>query len=480
MLTENVLVAVLGGALGVFLAWGGMELLKALLPADFPRLQAVSMHGGVVLFLVALTVFTALLAGLAPALQGARCEPSEALHDGGGAGSHRRTLRLRGALVVAEVTLAATLLVGGGLLLRSFQTLLDAGAGFEPRGVLTFSLSLPGATYGEETERTRFVQEYLHRLRALPGVTAAGAASDLPWTGWDENSGFTIVADTVERERSPQGRYHRATPGYFEAVGWPRVAGRTFGVADRAGAPPVVVVNASLARTYFGDDPRAALGRVLDLWGAQREIVGVVGDVADRPADAHTPPAFWFPFAQMPEANLSLTVQTAGEPLTLLPAVRRGLAELDPELPVAEVRTLDDVMAAAYAERRLLMLLTNLFAALAVLLFAVGAYGALSYSVEQRRRELAIRVALGAPGRGLVALVVGQGLRLAAVGLVLGVALALVLGEAVSGFLYGVSPRDPAALAAAALLTLAVATMASLGPAVRATRADPSRSLRTD
>jgi len=479
MLTENVLVALLGGAVGTALAWGGMELLKMALPADFPRLQAVSMHGGVVLFLLALTALTALLAGLAPALQGSRCEPAAALHDGGGAGSDRRTLRLRGALVVVEVTLAAALLVGGGLLLRSFQTLLDAGAGFEPRGVLTFSLSLPGSTYGEQQQRADFVADYVGRLRTLPGVTAVGAATDLPWSGWDENSGFGIVGDTTERERGPSGRFHVATPGYFEAAGWPLLAGRAFTAADRAEAPLVLLVNESLARTYLAD-PQAALGRRLDLWGGEREIVGVVANVADRPGDAHTPPALYFPQGQMPFSNLSVTVRADGEPLLLAPAARRELAALDPELPLADVRTLDDVVAAAYAERRLLMLLTNLFAVLAVLLFAVGAYGVLAYSVQQRRRELAIRMALGAPGRAVVGLVVGQGLRLAAVGLALGIALALLFGEAVSGFLYGVSPRDPATLAAAALLTLAVAAAASLAPAWRATRTDPVRSLRAD
>jgi predicted permease len=481
MLTENVLVALFGGALGLLLAWGGVELLTAVLPAGFPRLHAVSMHGGVVLFLLGLTAVTALLAGLAPALQGSRCEPAAALHDGGGAGTERRTLRARGALVVAEVALAAALLVGGGLLLRSFQTLLHAGAGFAPEGVLTFSLSLPGSGYGEDRQRADFTAAYLDRLRALPGVSAVGAASDLPWTGWDENSGFEIVGDTVQRERSPQARYHTATPGYFAAAGWPLVAGRALTAADRGDAPPVLLVNESLARTYFAaDDPAAALGRRLDLWGAEREIVGVVGDVADRPGDAHTPPAFYFPHAQRPFPNLSLVVRTAGEPLSLLPGVRRELAALDPELPVADVHTLDDVVAAAYAERRLLMLLTNLFAALAVLLFAVGAYGVLAYSVQQRRREMAIRRALGAPERSVVALVVGQGVRLAAAGLALGVALALLAGGAVSGFLYGVSPRDPMALSAAVLVTLLVAAGASLAPALRATRTDPAAVLRAE
>jgi predicted permease len=369
------------------------------------------------------------------------------------------------------------LLVCAGLLLRSFAALEASPGGFVAEGVLTFQVALPGARYRSESDRAHFVARLLEVLRSTPGVVSAGGSTDLPWTGYDENSGFGIVGQASDPSREPEGRYHAATDGFFESIRTPLVEGRLLMPADRTDAPPVVVVNRSLAQRYL--DGRA-VGRVLDLWGKPRTIVGVVGDVKDTPASTSAEPAFWFPHSQMPFPLVVLAVRTSGDPLALAGSIRQAIRGLDPEMAVADLKPLTDVADAANAERRFLLVIVALFAVSALLLAAVGAYGVLAWTVQQRARELGIRTALGARRVQLLRLVLGQGLRLATAGLIVGLSAALVSGRLLQALLYGVTPRDPLTFVAVGAATLAVATAASLLPALQAMRANPSEVLRLE
>jgi predicted permease len=406
-------------------------------------------------------------------------EVAAALQGGGRTASGgRETLRLKNALVASEVALGSALLIAAGLLLRSSAMLQRADHGFRPDGVLTFSVSVRGAAHSDDSQVPVFFERLLDRIGALPGVRSAGAATALPWTGWDENSGFAIVGDAMHRERPRHARYNAVTPDYFRTIGAPLKRGRWLADTDSPTAPPVVLINESLAREYLGD--RDPLGRKLDLWGKQREIVGLVGDIKDTPAALTAEPAFYFPQSQVPFRLMSFAVRADVDPMVLAEPIRRAVQTLDPELPIAEVRTLDDVVAAANGQRRWVLALVGLFATLASGLAAVGTYGVITYSVEQRRREIGIRAALGADAGDLVLDVLGQGMRLAAIGLALGVAIALGLGRVLSSLLYGVSPHDPATFALVLPLSAVVAALACLVPAWRASRIDPAEAIRSE
>jgi predicted permease len=477
-LTESAVLMVPGAALGVLLAVAGVAALVAVLPSDFPRLQNVRIDVGVLLFTALLSGMAVVAFGLFPAWQQASEDPRSSLQDSGTrTGAARHTVRARGLLVASEVALASMLLVSAGLLLRSFAALEASPAGFVPERVLTFQLALPGARYEAEVDRATFVARLLDALRSTPGVVSAGGSSDLPWTGYDENSGFGIVGQAVDPSREPEGRYHVATDGFFESIRTPLVDGRLLTMADRADSAPVVIVNKSLAERYLAG---RAVGRVLDLWGKKRTIVGVVGDVKDTPASPGAEPAFWFPHSQMPFPLVTLAVRTAGDPLALAGSIRQAVRALDPEMAVADLKPLTDIADAANAERRFLLVIVVLFAVSALLLAAVGAYGVLAWTVQQRARELGIRTALGAQRAQLLGLVLGQGLRLAAAGLVVGLLTALVSGRLLQALLYGVTPRDPLTFVVVGAATLAVATAASLVPALQAMRANPSEVLRLE
>jgi predicted permease len=477
-LAEALLLSVLGGALGVGLAQALLPALLRAMPGDFPRLHAVSVDESILAFAVLLCGAATLLVGLAPALQNSSGDLQGPLRgDSAGGTASRRALRWRGAIVVVQMTLACALLAAASLLLRSFETLLHTPPGFEPRGALAFDLYFPPARYSDPAALNAATARLEERLRALPGVRAAGLATALPWTGWDENTGFEIVGREVKDGDEPNARFGSASPGFFGALGLPVRSGRGITAQDAKDAPPVVVVNAALARKYFvGQDP---VGRSLDLWGSKRTIVGVVGDVKDAPADLEAQPAFYWPTAQQAFPALAVVVR-ADHPLALLGSVRSAVAEVDPELPVANLRPLEEVADAAYARRLFLLAVVVIFAGLALALAAVGAYGTLAYAVERRRREIGIRVALGADRRLILRQVVGQGLGLSALGIGLGLAVALVAGRLLQSLLYGVTPHDPSALAAASAILLLVSALAALLPALKALRSSPARVLRAE
>lgn len=475
-LTESLALTLPGAVVGAALAIGGVIVLRAILPQDFPRLHNVRVDWIVLMFSIAVACVSAAVFGLLPAWHEATDDTRPALHDASARSSaSRRTTHMRNLLVIGELALASTLLVSAGLLARSFLTLQRSDAGFAPSGVLTASVSLPSVRYSDPAARGRFFAALLDDIRRLPGVTAAGAGTDLPWTGYDENSGFAVVG---RRDADGSGRYHAATPGYFEALRVPLRGGRFFDERDRTDTARVLVVNQALVSLYFPHE--AAVGQLADVFGEKRTIVGIVGDVKDTPSDAVAQPAFWMPQSQVPFSTVSLVIRTITDPRSAVGPIRALLRARDPELALAQVETLDDIARAANAQRRFLLAIIALFTAAALVLAIVGAYGVLTWTVRQRRRELGIRVALGADRKHVLSLVVGQGVRLGLIGLAAGLLIALAAGRILQSLLYGVSPRDGVTFGVAGIAMLALSAIAALFPALLASRTNPVEVLRLE
>jgi len=477
VLAENLVLGVLGGSAGLLLAAVTIPVLHSILPPDFPRIHEIRMDAFAASFAVVAALLTSLLAGIIPAFRQTMADPVKSLNANARvtAGGHG-VRSLRGALVVAEVALACILCFGATLLVRSGMQLAEREHGFQPSGVLTFQLDLPRQSYNNGGKITAFYSEVLNRWREVPGVTAAGAATSVPWTGYDDNTSFQIPGRPAKPGESIQARYHVATPGYFEALRWPLRRGRFFEPADSAGAQLVVIVNEVLARRYFDSvDP---VGREINFFGRPRRIVGVVADVRDYPADLQAEPAVWMAAAQEPFSLLSVVVRTSGEPFQMVTRLRETLATLDRELPMAELRTLDTVAAEALAERRFALLVCQAFGGLGLLLAAIGIYGLLTYIVQQRRKEIGIRMALGASRPALLWMVTGAGLRLSLAGVIAGVLLSPLAGRAMKSLLYGVSPTDVLTLVVTPLLILVTALIASAAPGWSAARSQPISALR--
>jgi predicted permease len=477
-LTESAVLMIPAAVAAGAIAWAGTAVLHAWLPADFPRLHNVRVDAGVLLFSVALSAVSVVLFGLVPTWRDG-VEAGDSALRGGRSSAGRHTTRVRQALVAGEIALASALLVAGGLLAQSFVRLQRSEPGFRAERAATAAITLPEARYATVESAGRFLDQLVRETSALPGVASAGAGSDIPWTGYDENTGFDIVGRPAPAGIDYNARFHAATPGYFQAVGIRLMEGRHFDERDRADAEPVLVVNQALARKYFGGE--SPVGRVIDLWDKKRTVIGVVADVKDRPADADAVPALWWPYAQSPRSAMTLVIRTVyDDPLAAVADVRRIAARLDPELPLADVRTLEHVAASANAQRRFLLAVTLLFAGVAIALAALGAYGVLSWTVRQRTREIGIRMALGADRRLVLGHVLGQGLRLSALGLVAGLLIALASGRVLARLLYGMSPTDPGTFAAAAAGVLVLSALAALGPALTATRTSPIEALREE
>jgi predicted permease len=484
LLTESVVLALAGGALGLLLAASGVDLLMALAPAGLPGVHTIALDGPVLGFTLAVALGTGLVFGLAPALTLTRADPGAGLRDGGrGATDGARRNRLRSLLVVSEVALALVLLVGAGLLLRSFQRLIALDPGFDPRHVLSAVIPLVDPRYQEPARRAAFYQDLVGRVRALPGVEAAGAINHLPIGGdvW----GFSYTVEGLPPPapgETPNAVYRTIAPGYLRALGMSLLAGRDFHAGDRPDSPGVVIVNQAFARRAWpGQDPLGKRIRVEDGGPNPREVVGLVKDVRERDWTAQPPPEMYLAFLQNPPTRgLTLVVRAAGDPLTLAPAIERQVWAVDRNLPVVQVRSMDQVVAQAVGQPRFNLLLLNAFAALALLLAAVGIYGVMAYAVHRRTQELGIRLALGAPASHLRRLVVGQGMALAAVGVALGLVAALSTTHIMRAMLFEVTPTDPLVFGVIAALLLAVAFLATYLPARRATRIDPMLALRAE
>jgi predicted permease len=485
MLTESLLIALLGGGLGAILAEGGVKALVSLLPAGFPRAHDIHVNAWVFAFTFLVSIVTGILFGLAPALQASRMDPKRGLYEGGrGSTGSARQQRLRSVLVVAEVSLACVLLIGAGLMLRSFLNQLNLDPGFRQDHVLTASLSLPQATYKKDADVARFYDRLMTNLSSLPAVQSVGAGSDLPWTGYDENAGgFTIEGKKPPPHEEFHARYHMATPDYFRALGTTLVRGRFFAETDNADAPKVVIVNQVMASRYWPNED--AIGKRFTFEDAPKEkdwfrIVGVVGDVKDKPDSRGAEPAFWWPHLQQPSPDMLLVLRTSSDPRSLADALRDQVKKLDPSLAIADVRLMDKVADESIATPRFAFLLVGLFAGLAIVLAGIGTYGVISYSVSQRIPEFGLRLALGAPPINLLRMVLVQAAKLAVSGAIIGLTIALTLARVLRSLIYNVSPADPMTFISVAILVIAIAMLACYLPARRAAKASPMIALRAD
>ncbi len=482
LLTESLLLATVGGAAGILLAKWIIAVFGTLGAEQLPRLHAVNLDGRILLFTLALTLLTGVLFGLVPALQAGRVNLNEVLKEGRSQGASGRQRRLRDALVMAEVALALVLLIGAGLLLRSFWKLQQINPGFTPERVLTASLTLPIARYSQRLPKVAaFQQQLLDRLAALPGVQSVGLTSDLPWTGYDEIMLFNIEGKTFPPNQGPTARYHYVSTDYFRTIGVPLIAGRFFSAEDRPGTPAVVLINRSMAERYWPGE--SAVGKRFSFSSQPREqdwltVAGVVGDVKDFPYSPAAEPAFYWPMTQEPVRPMILAVRTAAEPSNLIEAVRGEVRALDKDLPLAEVQTLETIATAAVAGQRFTLWLVGLFALAALVLAAIGIYSVLSYLVAQRTQEIGVRMALGAQTRDVLKLIMKQGMLLTAAGIVIGLLASFALTRLMRGLLFGVSATDSLTFILVAALLAFVALLACWIPARRATKIDPMIALR--
>ncbi|HSB76636.1 MAG TPA: ABC transporter permease [Terriglobales bacterium] len=490
LLTESLLLALAGGALGLLLAFWGKDLLLRLAPADLPLPQSVRLGGGMLLFVLGISCVTAILFGLAPAWHTAGSDPQPALQEGGRTRSTSRARRrLQGVLVAAEFALALLLLIGAGLLVRSFSKLLRTDLGFDPGHVLAMSVPLPKRAYPAAAQIRNLYQRVLEGARTVPGVQAAALSDDLPL--------LVRVVHTLQIEGVPQAgkppvvRESWVLGDYFQTMGIPLRAGRWFTPHDNGGSPPVALISQRMARQYWpGQDP---IGKRLRHEDGQPwiTIVGVVGDVNDGPVGQERRPHLYLPYLQLSDAltadsvvgearSMNLTVRAAGDPAALTSALVAQIQSLDPDLAVANITTMPQVIASSLDGPRFNTTLLSLFAGFALFLSAIGIYGVLAYTVAQQRHEIGIRMALGARPWHVLRFVLAWGTRLAGLGALLGVAAAFALTRLMRGLLFGVGATDPFTFAAVTLGLMAVALLASYLPARRATRVEPVVALRCE
>jgi putative ABC transport system permease protein len=482
LLTESLLLAVLAGALALLLAVWGVDLLRTTLPDTFPRAAGISVDARVFGFTLVVSLLTGIVFGLIPALQGSRTDLNETLKEGGRSSGGGGRNRLGDLLVVSEVALSLLLLAGAGLTLRSFIRLMSVDPGFDPQNALTVAISLPQSKYGGP-QRAAFFQQIIERLRALPGVRSAGAAFP-PLGLWENSDGFRIEGRPPAPPGEPQLFASRVVSGdYFKAMKIPLLKGRVFTESDGLNQPPVIIINEAMARQYWpNEDP---IGKRLisssDGWRDWREIVGVVKDVRYAALDKEAKAQMYIPFNHDSGITYrTLVVRADGDPMSLVAAVRSQVQALDRDQPISHIRTLEELVANSVAQRRFIMLTLAILAGVALLLAAVGIYGVTSYSVEQRRHEIGVRMALGARTGDVLRLLLGQGMKLVAVGVAIGLAAAFALTRLISNLLFGVRATDPVTFAAIAILLAGVALVACYLPARRATKVDPMVALRCE
>ncbi len=483
-LTESLVLSGLGGAAGLALGWFGTRVLVAMQPAGLLPAAQVQMSWTVLAYVAGITIASGALFGIAPAVWSGRRMPGEAMKEGGRAGgAGRRPRRWGHALVIGEVAIALLLTVGAGLLVRSYWKLTAVAPGFESQGVLTVHLNLSDAKYDSLTKISGFFDELRRRAAALPGVDAVGVVDNPPLTSWGWTSQFRA-------QTWPSGKYgpdvaHRAADaGYFRTLHVPLLQGRMFGPQDRIDAPPVVLVNKALADEYFkGESPigqRVAFDKDPDSTSRWYTVIGIVGNERQTSLDAPVKPQLTVPFAQWPRADNYLVLRTSGDPSALGPSVRALVHELDPGLAVASMRTMSSIRAESLARQRFFMTMLLVFAAVGLALAVVGVYGVMAQLARGRRREVGIRMALGASSAEVRWLIVRHGIGLVAGGLGLGVLVSLVATQAMRALLYGVSPGDPATYVVVPVLLLAAGAGASWIPAWRASHVAPMETLRVE
>jgi putative ABC transport system permease protein len=476
MLTESLLLAISGGAAGLLLAWQGVELLLAIAPDNLPRAYDIRLDIRVAGFTLLVSLLTGIVFGLLPALQASKINLGETLKEGGRDAAGLLQRRMRGFLVVSEVALAFVLLIGAGLLIRSFARLTEVDPGLDPRSVLAMHMLLPAKYSGGLS--ANFFQQTLERVRALPGVEAAATVSPLPLSGLYGSAAFRIEGRPSPTEETFNAGMRIISPDFFKTFRVPLVNGRLIAESDGAKAPPVVVVNESLARNYFvNEDP---LGKRIIFSGGTRAIVGVVRDVKHSALDEEAKAEFYLPMAQVPTRYMSLAVRVSGDPMQTIGAVRGQVWAGDKDLPIFSIETMERLMAKSVAPRRFNLLLLGVFALVGMTLAGVGLYGVMSYTVTHRTREIGVRMAMGAQTGNVLRLVIGEGMKLALIGALLGLGGALALTRLLKALLFGVSATDPLTFIVIAAALSIVSLLACWIPARRATKVDPMVALRCE
>jgi putative ABC transport system permease protein len=477
LVTESLLLGLIGGGLGLMLAYWSTNALIAARPADLPRIDHIRLDGTVALFTFAAALVTSFIFGLIPALQSTNEHLLRGLQESGRSqGGGRRTHRLRATLVVAEMALAVVLLTGAGLMIRSFVALTRVDPGFQPGGAIATRVSFQGPDYQNgEAIRTR-LNLLLDRMRGLPGVTAVAAGSILPLSGAGAMNDFAVDgAPPPPPDVNQEIAVANVTPDYFKAIGAPLKRGRFFNDLDHAKSAPVALINEAGVRKWLPDqDP---IGRRV-LSGGPREIVGIVGDVLQRTPGQPAIPQLFLPYSQRTGRTVRIIVRAEGDPLTIAAAMREQIRSLDPNLPLAQAIPLQDTVARSIARPRFYMSLLTLFAAVALALSATGIFGVMSYSVAQQSKEIGIRMALGARASEVLRSIVGRALALAGGGVLVGIVVSLALGGVIRNQLFGVTVFDPATIGAVVVVLMASAALASLLPATRAARIDPIKAFR--
>ncbi len=479
LLTESVLLAIVGGAVGILLSIVGVRWLGSLIPADYPRIEKLGLDGRVLMYGFIVILGSGVIAGIAPAYQVTRGSLTDPLKDGGRGGSMGpKHGRLRAALVVAEISLALVLLISAGLLIKASLRLQTTKLGFDPDNVLTFAVSLSAREYPDTAQVLALQDGLQQRLAALAGVTKVGAVTRLPMSGGNGTYYYVEGQPVPEEGRRPVLQYRDATPGFFDAMRMGIVKGRDIQPQDRIGSPKVIVINETLGKRHWpGGD---GLGHRLVFSTGSYEIVGIVKDVREFGPDDPPPAIAYFSAPQYFVRTLSYAVRTAGDPGLLVPKVREEVAAVAHDLPPYSIRTMRGRVDDEMQGDKIMPKLLGLFGTIALMLSLIGVYGVMAYSVSQRTQELGIRRALGAEGRDIVRLVVRQGARLAAAGAGIGLGLALLSTRALSSFLFGVSAFDPAVFAGVTGALVGASMLATLVPARRATRVDPLVALRAD
>ena len=483
LLTESALLSFLGGALGLLLALWGVDLLVALMKKDLPipLLENIHMDGWVLGFAFLVSLLTGIFFGLAPALAGSRVELNESLKEGSrSVTGSLRPVQLRSLLVVSEVALALVLLVGAGLMIRSFLLLSHVETGVNTHNVLALDFSLYESRYAQPHVRASFLRQVAERVRTLPGVKSASWVTDLPLSDNTDSLSFSIAGRPEPGPgKAREARFNVVGPGYFQTLGIPLLRGRDFTDHDTDAAPGVVLINQAMVRRFWTDeDP---LGKQITMDGKSFfAIVGVVGNVHQVGQASESSPEVYLSYLQDPVdwPYRTLTVRTAGNPLKLVNLVKQAVWSVNKDQPVSNIHTMEQVLAESVAQPRIFTLLMGVFAALALGLASVGIYGVVSYSVSQRTHEVGVRLALGAERLDVLRLVVGQGMLLTGIGLGIGLAGAMALTRFLSSFLYGVRPTDPITFGLVAFVLAGVALLATYIPARRAMKVDPMVALR--
>jgi predicted permease len=483
-LTESLLLAIAGGALGLVVAFAALRMILSLAATALPRVDAIGLDPLVLGFTATVSILTGIAFGLAPALQASRADLRQDLSDSSGktslSGARHRALK---SLVVAEIALSMVLLTGAGLLVRSFSALVKTDPGLQAHNVLTFKTRLATSVELDSTLYIRFAGPLLVKLRALPGVKAAGTTSLLPIQSWGTNGNMSIVGRPQEPDQNkrPFAEFRTVSSGYFAAMGIPVRAGREFDDRDVPGVLPPILINQEFARRYFpGEDP---LGKQLNAWSSTPyTIVGVVGDVRQAGLDQAAQSEVYVNAAFNPQrlANMTFVVSTSSDPSRLVSSIRDAVGAISPGQPLYGIETMESVIATSLRSRELTLVLLGVLAALAVVLAGAGIYGVMSYLVTQRTRELGIRMALGASRRGVTGMVLYDATKLAAAGVAIGLIAALALASLMQSLLYGIGARDPLTMMASSIVLPAIAIGSSLVPALRAARADPLASIRAD